>query len=144
MITEASRVHMLGYYIISRYYQLCTVAKDEEEDGSQQTSIFSWDFSSDISVCVTTSSSSSVKATNILYTKAELISSVTKPAKGAATNRCLTATTHVNTSSYESQCTDSPNTEKHFLGQKNLLVHFFLKFKNETFFKGISNIMDAE
>ena len=62
-----------------------------------------------IGVCVTTSSSS-VKATNILYTKAELISSVTKPAKGAATNRCLTATTHVNTSSYESQCTDTPDT----------------------------------
>ena len=85
-----------------------------------------------IGVCETTSS---VKASNILYTKAELISSVTKPAKGAATNRCLTATTHVNTSSYESQCTDTPNTEKHFLGQKNLLVHFFLKFKNETFLR---------
>lgn len=125
MITEASRVHMLGYYIISRYYQLCTVAKDEEEDGSQQTSIFSWDFSSDISVCVTTSSSS-VKATNILYTKAELISSVTKPAKGAATNRCLTATTHVNTSSYESQCTDTPDT---FFLRKILVL---LKFQNET------------
>ena len=130
MITEASRVHMLGYYIISRYYQLCTVAKDEEEDGSQQTSIFSWDFSSDISVCVTTSSSS-VKATNILYTKAELISSVTKPAKGAATNRCLTATTHVNTSSYESQCTDTPDT---FFRGKILI---FLTFRMRQF-KGIS------
>ena len=129
MITEASRVHMLGYYIISRYYQLCTVAKDEEEDGSQQTSIFSWDFSSDISVCVTTSSSS-VKASNILYTKAELISSVTKPAKGAATNRCLTATTHVNTSSYESQCTDTPDT---FLSAGNAP-----RFQRSTFFFPLS------
>ena len=34
-------------------------------------------------------------------------SSVTKLTKGAATNRYLTASTHVNTSSYESQCTDN-------------------------------------